>query len=411
MTSSIVLDNLNNSILSATSAETVGMDKYSTNFQQVFDSTIESSSMDGSTIEGSTLGDVKNIISSTVSDFKEIVKKATSEIGVENSLDLTLARDINDIISQLKDAIADSEPELDNADLTNIEGIEPEMINSSNLEDENKTIAYAGLAGAEQLLYNFNNQNNNDTQVSNNDLSDVESTTLEFQSVENDLLEIDLEDKISKNDIDESSNNIIDEKMLEELNIESITANSSENESGSLMDNQTPQEQAVKVLLSQDNISFEKEFLAETEMVQNTDSLQTDLSSEKIIEQITKQMDSLQNNSKVSIVLNPEALGKVTVQLVKSSEGLSAQFTTTTQEAKELLMRGLNDLKETLTSNGIGVNDVNVKINETQENSYNADWTEQEGSRGGNKEQKQQEKQEKEENSFNQIMSDKNKKA
>jgi flagellar hook-length control protein FliK len=411
MTSSIVLDNLNNSILSATSAETVGMDKSSTNFQQVFDSTIESSSMDGSTIEGSTLGDVKNIISSTVSDFKEIVKKATSEIGVENSLDLTLARDINDIISQLKDAIADSEPELDNADLTNIEGIEPEMINSSNLEDENKTIAYAGLAGAEQLLYNFNNQNNNDTQVSNNDLSDVESTTLEFQSVENDLLEIDLEDKISKNDIDESSNNIIDEKMLEELNIESITANSSENESGSLMDNQTPQEQAVKVLLSQDNISFEKEFLAETEMVQNTDSLQTDLSSEKIIEQITKQMDSLQNNSKVSIVLNPEALGKVTVQLVKSSEGLSAQFTTTTQEAKELLMRGLNDLKETLTSNGIGVNDVNVKINETQENSYNADWTEQEGSRGGNKEQKQQEKQEKEENSFNQIMSDKNKKA
>lgn len=411
MTSSIVLDNLNNSILSATSAETVGMDKSSTNFQQVFDSTIESSSMDGSTIEGSTLGDVKNIISSTVSDFKEIVKKATSEIGVENSLDLTLARDINDIISQLKDAIADSEPELDNADLTNIEGIEPEMINSSNLEDENKTIAYAGLAGAEQLLYNFNNQNNNDTQVSNNDLSDVESTTLEFQSVENDLLEIDLEDKISKNDIDESLNNIIDEKMLEELNIESITANSSENESGSLMDNQTPQEQAVKVLLSQDNISFEKEFLAETEMVQNTDSLQTDLSSEKIIEQITKQMDSLQNNSKVSIVLNPEALGKVTVQLVKSSEGLSAQFTTTTQEAKELLMRGLNDLKETLTSNGIGVNDVNVKINETQENSYNADWTEQEGSRGGNKEQKQQEKQEKEENSFNQIMSDKNKKA
>jgi flagellar hook-length control protein FliK len=411
MTSSIVLDNLNNSILSATSAETVGMDKSSTNFQQVFDSTIESSSMDGSTIEGSTLGDVKNIISSTVSDFKEIVKKATSEIGVENSLDLTLARDINDIISQLKDAIADSEPELDNADLTNIEGIEPEMINSSNLEDENKTIAYAGLAGAEQLLYNFNNQNNNDTQVSNNDLSDVESTTLEFQSVENDLLEIDLEDKISKNDIDESSNNIIDEKMLEELNIESITANSSENESGSLMDNQTPQEQAVKVLLSQDNISFEKEFLAETEMVQNTDSLQTDLSSEKIIEQITKQMDSLQNNSKVSIVLNPEALGKVTVQLVKSSEGLSAQFTTTTQEAKELLMRGLNDLKETLTSNGIGVNDVNVKINETQENSYNADWTEQEGSRGGNKEQKQQEKQEKEENFFNQIMSDKNKKA
>lgn len=411
MTSSIVLDNLNNSILSATSAETVGMDKSSTNFQQVFDSTIESSSMDGSTIEGSTLGDVKNTISSTVSDFKEIVKKATSEIGVENSLDLTLARDINDIISQLKDAIADSEPELDNADLTNIEGIEPEMINSSNLEDENKTIAYAGLAGAEQLLYNFNNQNNNDTQVSNNDLSDVESTTLEFQSVENDLLEIDLEDKISKNDIDESSNNIIDEKMLEELNIESITANSSENESGSLMDNQTPQEQAVKVLLSQDNISFEKEFLAETEMVQNTDSLQTDLSSEKIIEQITKQMDSLQNNSKVSIVLNPEALGKVTVQLVKSSEGLSAQFTTTTQEAKELLMRGLNDLKETLTSNGIGVNDVNVKINETQENSYNADWTEQEGSRGGNKEQKQQEKQEKEENFFNQIMSDKNKKA
>ena len=74
----------------------------------------------------------------------------------------------------------------------------------------------------------------------------------------------------------------------------------------------------------------------------------TEITPSKIIEQVTKHLETLQNNSKVSIVLNPESLGKITIQLVKSPEGLSAQFTTATQEAKNILMKGLDGLKRKL---------------------------------------------------------------
>ena len=46
-----------------------------------------------------------------------------------------------------------------------------------------------------------------------------------------------------------------------------------------------------------------------------------------------------------------------------------------------------------------------IKLNDTQKSSYNQDWTEQEGSRGGNKEQKEQQKQ-KDKNLFEQIIAE-----
>ena len=116
-------------------------------------------------------------------------------------------------------------------------------------------------------------------------------------------------------------------------------------------------------------------------------------------------MDKLNSTSKLNIVLNPESLGKVTVQLVKSAEGMSAQFTVSTAEAKEVLMKDLNNLKDTLTAQGVNVENVSVKLNDTQKSSYNQDWTEQEGSRGGNKEQKEQQKQ-KDKNLFEQMMAE-----
>ena len=115
-------------------------------------------------------------------------------------------------------------------------------------------------------------------------------------------------------------------------------------------------------------------------------------------------MEALQNNSKVNIVLNPESLGKVSIQLIKTGEGLSAQFTVANQEVRDMLMKGLDGLRDSLTSHGVGVDNVSVKLNESQKSEYNADWTEQEDSRGGNKEQGRSNKDEKEKGLFEQMM-------
>ena len=83
-----------------------GMDKIK-DFTKVFESTLNK--------EPSSIKDVKlkiseenvdiknNTIASAI--FKEILEKTTEEANVETSLDLTLARDINEIISQLKEAV------------------------------------------------------------------------------------------------------------------------------------------------------------------------------------------------------------------------------------------------------------------------------------------------------------------
>ena len=92
-----------------------GMDK-SSNFDAIFDKSIdkvrEKVADKLTSFEkkiNNTLQDVRKAEKLVVEgnatewvDFKNILKEITGEANVETSLDLTLARDINDIISQLK---------------------------------------------------------------------------------------------------------------------------------------------------------------------------------------------------------------------------------------------------------------------------------------------------------------------
>ena len=199
----------------------------------------------------------------------------------------------------------------------------------------------------------------------------------------------------------------MEEDVLKELNIESIKAET--NTSGqeqSLMQNQTPEEYAVKAMINSEIETFEIK-IDSTQNIQTQQTQQTkpvEVSPSRIIDQVVKHLETLQNNSKVNIVLNPESLGKVNIQLLTTKEGLTAQFTVTTQEARDLIMKGLDGLKESLISHGVGVDNISVKISDTQKSEYNQDWTEQEGSKGGNKGQKNPDREEKEKGLFEKMM-------
>ena len=186
--------------------------------------------------------------------------------------------------------------------------------------------------------------------------------------------------------------------MLKELKIESLQAEAGgENEESDLMQNQTPEEQGVKAIIQADVEYNEIKTTDVKPAVSQPNKTGGEVTPGKIIEQISKQLETMYNGSKVNIVLNPESLGKVSIQLINTPDGLSAQFTVATQDAKNLLMKGLDGLKDALLSHGVSVDNVTVKMNETQESEYNADWTEQEGSGGGNQQgQARQEEQDKE---------------
>ena len=67
---------------------------------------------------------------------------------------------------------------------------------------------------------------------------------------------------------------------------------------------------------------------------------------------------------KITIGLTPESLGKVSVEIVKGQNGISAQILADNAQAKELLDKNLDGLKSVLQSQGVNVNNVNVKIAE-----------------------------------------------
>ena len=373
-----------------------------------------------------TLGDLKNTIkisdsTDKMADFKEFLAQATSEANVETSLDLTLARDINDIISQLKGAIDENskadimkndDPEeitvSDNSEETSITtDITPED------KEEKKNIVKTMVEEAapivfEQVLTLADKFVDSEPTGFGKDLLNSAKTLLE-NNFENEIISKDIEEITIDTDLEQvdkvsdSADLNIDKDALKELNIESINTDTDTNDNSNFMNRQTPEEHSVKVIVGHNIEKFEIPSI-------NTESVQTkaqansaDINPSRIIEQITKHLENMQG-SKVNIVLNPQALGRINLQISNTQEGLTAQFTVSSNEVRDLLMKGLDGLKETLATHGVGVDNITVKLNETEKSSYNPDWTDQEGSRGGNKEGGQPKHQEKEKGLFEKTI-------
>ncbi len=343
----------------------------------------------------------------TKDDDEESSEKAVSP---NDTFAGSVAYDIRQLIAFLKSAGDDTSSNTEETEVQNIDGTETldadeitkKLLNLEEEDDDKKKDD-----GETEVKSELEVETQTDDLTNNNIdsfLEDFEVTTEEVQSNS----ETQTTSKEVSKETEQSLEDIIDEDQLKELKIESIEAETSDSTGeDDIMQNQTPEEQGVKAMLQADADFAEVKTEAKpAQTVQNTTkpTSSSEVTSNKIIEQITKQMEGMYNGSKINMVLNPESLGKVSIQLINTKEGLSAQFTVATQEARNLIMKGLDGLKDTLMSHGVSVDNVSVKINDAQESEYNADWTEQEGSRGGNKEQGSQKEQRGKEQ-FEQMMS------
>lgn len=86
-----------------------------------------------------------------------------------------------------------------------------------------------------------------------------------------------------------------------------------------------------------------------------------------ILSQINNKLGDLKDEgtTKINIILRPENLGKLNLELVNSKEGLTAQITADSAHVKELLDKNIDSLKDTLGSQGVNVNNVSVKVAES----------------------------------------------
>ena len=71
-----------------------------------------------------------------------------------------------------------------------------------------------------------------------------------------------------------------------------------------------------------------------------------------------------EGSNKVSIVLQPENLGRVSVEIMSSKDGLVAKMTTDTQQVKELFDKNVEALKSNLSSQGVNVNSIKVECSQ-----------------------------------------------
>lgn len=343
----------------------------------------------------------------TKDDDEESSEKAVSP---NDTFAGSVAYDIRQLIAFLKSAGDDTSSNTEETEVQDIDGTETldadeitkKLLNLEEEDDDKKKDD-----GETEVQSEPEVETQTDDLTNNNIdsfLEDFEVTTEEVQSNS----ETQTTSKEVSKETEQSLEDIIDDDQLKELKIESIEAETSDSTGeDDIMQNQTPEEQGVKAMLQADADFAEVKTEAKpAQTVQNTTkpTSSSEVTSNKIIEQISKQMEGMYNGSKVNMVLNPESLGKVSIQLINTKEGLSAQFTVATQEARNLIMKGLDGLKDTLMSHGVSVDNVSVKINDAQKSEYNADWTEQEGSRGGNKEQGSQKEQRGKEQ-FEQMMS------
>lgn len=192
----------------------------------------------------------------------------------------------------------------------------------------------------------------------------------------------------------------LNQENIDELNVEITSVettggemqdfNSQTDSKSNFAQRQNVQDQAVRLEI-QANSSFESEINlnANSEPVgqvanlniektvnlsnmQPTQQMQAprEVQANDILSQINKQINAKaiqeQGTTKISMVLRPENLGKLELELVSSKTGLEAKMVASTPQVKEMLEKHLDALKETLSNQGVNVNNVTVKVQESQ---------------------------------------------
>lgn len=96
------------------------------------------------------------------------------------------------------------------------------------------------------------------------------------------------------------------------------------------------------------------------------------LSQSDIMSQVNAKFEQMQQTgtNKVSIVLQPENLGRVSVEIMNTKDGVVAKMLTDNQQVKDLFDKNIESLKNNLSSQGVNVN--NIKVECAHQSSNNA---------------------------------------
>ena len=313
--------------------------------------------MDKETATGSDIT-VESNVEIKNADTKNVVLKDTSLQIEEVSADMTVA----DSSEVTEDLVVDTEGEKD----VNLANDSVSSDNTSDTQDSEQVVEV---------------DNNTDSLMEENNSSSDENAHGETQ-----------DDNVKAEDKSELKKNFFTSSVSEDVEPVDTQADSN--------NMQTVETVSVHKVHSQQSTM--------TVGTQTTTSAsnQVNISKEDVLAQIHSklQMMNSTSNTKLTMVLNPESLGKVSIQLMNTKDGLTAELQVASQSVKDILDSNLSNLKDTLSAQGVQVNDMSVKVSQS-ENNADMDYTEQEGNGGNKQEQEKRHQEQEQEKEFEKMFS------
>ena len=310
---------------------------------------------------------------------QESLANETSTILFLNAQKTTEVLEQNDIANGVKE-----NQTIQGANLSNIE-------KKSESSQENLLVDNQTNENYPNEIEQKNNQNepefiNSDYILEN--VENVENVEIENVEIEN------VENEVNKNFVncfeDETMSDILSENDidLKELNIE-VTQVETDLDSSNEKNSSSENNQSFTKLFTEtsakynfentNNLSFNNTLKVDSVSQMNLASklnqnVNTEMvNKENILNQIANKLENLNDSqSKVNIVLRPENLGRLQLEIVSDKNGtISANLTATNEDVKQLLEKSINELKNALNSQGVNVNNINVKVENTNQASNN----------------------------------------
>lgn len=315
---------------------------------------------------------------------QESLANETSTILFLNAQKTTEVLEQNDIANGVKE-----NQTIQGANLSNIE-------KKSESSQENLLVDNQTNENYPNEIEQKNNQNEPEFINSDYILENVENVeNVEIENVEIENVEIEnVENEVNKNFVncfeDETMSDILSENDidLKELNIE-VTQVETDLDSSNEKNSSSENNQSFTKLFTEtsakynfentNNLSFNNTIKVDSVSQMNLASklnqnVNTEIvNKENILNQIANKLENLNDSqSKVNIVLRPENLGRLQLEIVSDKNGtISANLTATNEDVKQLLEKSINELKNALNSQGVNVNNINVKVENTNQASNN----------------------------------------
>lgn len=377
---SLISGNLdNNKIIEYTEEQTQGENQSSySNNNIILDTENNLSCNDSNNLkkDNSTVERTMPVMNNEKSVEGSILKEVEEQV---NNLKTDIKQDESSLSE--KDSISKSSQKSSAIDFVKIEDIDQENNDENNL-DNNKIMEYT----EEQTQ----DENQSSSFSNNNDNNGNGSIKLKYdENIKESDKNIEGTTKIS---------DLLKENQVESIRIESLK-NSNSTELNSKISNANQgissiQEQAVKLSLediqsqssttNMDNIggsnsntsstnSQNQVFNKTLESMQNRGNITQGDSKIDILNQVTNKINSsnISANQKVSVVLRPENLGKLQIEIVNTKDGIVANLTTANYQVKEALDKNIESLRQSLSSQGVNVNSLNIKVDEQNQLSFN----------------------------------------